>query len=102
MSPPPVVVPETCTLPNAEQPTRVADLETLFSAALRSTRVTPTRLDLVLDREHDTAEARALLGRESECCSFFTFTWTRPAGPEVLLTIEVPPSQVAVLDAIEG
>lgn len=54
---------------------------------------------LVLPRDLESA-ARDLAGRESECCTFFTFTFD-VADDHIVLRIAVPPSQVEVLDAIE-
>src|SRR5689334_3871588 len=92
-------VPDACTLPTAERPLRVAEFDELFGTSLRSrNRISPTRLQLVLD---PTAEqsARDLCARESECCSFFTFTFGAD-GRGVLLDVEVPLTQAAVLDAV--
>jgi hypothetical protein len=43
--------------------------------------------------------ARDLTGRETECCSFFTFTFA-PAGGALQLDVEVPAGYAAVLDAL--
>jgi hypothetical protein len=92
--------PDACTLPTPERPLRVAEFDALFSDVLRMQRPDPTRLDLVLPREAETA-ARDLAARESECCSFFTFEF-EAAGDDVVMHVGVPPQQVEVLDAIEG
>jgi hypothetical protein len=43
--------------------------------------------------------ARDLTARETECCSFFTFTFSSP-GEVLTVDVEVTPAQVAVLDAL--
>jgi hypothetical protein len=92
-------VPHACTLPTVEQPLRVAEFDQLFATALRTTeRISPTRLRLVLEPDAE-AIARELCARESECCSFFTFTFDADERG-VLLDVEVPVAQVAVLEAI--
>jgi hypothetical protein len=92
-------VPDACTLPTVEQPLRVAEFDQLFATALRSReRISRTSLRLVLDPPAE-ATARELCARESECCSFFTFTFGADERG-VLLDVQVPVAQVAVLDAI--
>ncbi|WP_246351041.1 hypothetical protein [Nocardia barduliensis] len=92
-------VPASCTLPTAEQPVRVAAFDRFFAESVQRTdRPVPTRLDLLLDAEAEAA-GRDLAGRESGCCSFFTFTFEATgAGP--VMRIEVPDSEVEVLDAL--
>jgi len=88
--------PEACTLPTAEQPFRVAEFDRLFADYLRSAdRVDAQTLDLTLDPAARLA-ATDLIARETECCSFFTFTLTGPAN----LRIAVPPTHTAVLDGL--
>ena len=93
-------VPDACTLPTVDRPLRLAEFDALFTAALRGQeRLSPTGLRWDLDPAAEAA-ARDLTGRESSCCSFFTFTFDR--GPEVLrLEVEVPPAHVELLDALE-
>ena len=92
--------PDACTLPSAERPLRVAEFDELFTAVLRFDRPRPTRLDVVLPR-NAAAAARDLADRESRCCSFFAFDFEE-AGDDVVMRIDVPPSQIEVLDAIEA
>ena len=92
--------PDACTLPTAERPLRVAELDDLFTVVRRSDRPNSTRLDLVLPRDVE-ASARDLARRESECCSFFTFDFGS-AGDDIVLHIAVPSSQIEVLDAVEA
>jgi hypothetical protein len=97
--PPSGWVPESCSLPTVERPVRVAEFDRLFTdAVLRSTRVSAIRLDLVLAVAAE-ATARNLAAREVGCCSFFSFEFVT-AGPDVLMSIVVSPSQTEVLDAL--
>lgn len=95
-------VPDACTLPTAEQPLRVAEFDALFAAALRGVdRLAPTRLRLILDGGAEVeAGARDLVARETECCSFFTFTVERVDDGRLHLDVEVPPARLEVLDAL--
>jgi len=90
---------DVCSLPAAERPVRQAEFDDLFATAVRGReRVSPTHLRLRLDPAAEPA-ARDLTGRETACCSFFTFTFA-PADGAVLLDVEVPPAHVEVLDAL--
>ena len=92
-------VPQACTLPTAERPVREAEFDELFAAALRGQqRLAPTVLRWQLDPAAEAA-ARDLASRETGCCSFFTFTFTR-AGDDVQVDVEVPPESAGVLDAL--
>jgi hypothetical protein len=92
--------PESCTLPQPDRPMRVAEFDDLFAIALRSDRLAPTRLEIVLP---DTAEstARDLADRETQCCSFFAFDF-EPLGDNVVMRIGVSPSRTEVLDSLEA
>jgi hypothetical protein len=92
--------PAACTLPTPQRPLRVAEFDDLFASLLGSARPEPTRLDLVMPRAVEVA-ARDLARRESQCCSFFTFTF-EPAGDDVVMHVEVPRVQAEVLDALEA
>ena len=95
----PVWAPQACTLPTAERPVRVAEFDELFATGLRGQqRLARTRLRWRLDVAAE-ATARDLTGREIQCCSFFTFTFT-PAGDALQLDVEVPAGHAAVLDAL--
>lgn len=93
-------VPESCTLPTAERPLRVAEFDALFATATGSARrIGPTLLRVPLPaRQQDLA--RDLAARETACCSFFSFD-LRPSAGGVDLEVRVPEQQVAVLDAVE-
>ncbi|MFJ6199036.1 hypothetical protein [Micromonospora sp. NPDC092111] len=95
-------VPEACTLPDSQQPVRLAEFDALFTAtARRVERLGPTRLRLTLAGPADLAAAvRDLTGRESRCCSFFSFAISTPAPGQVVLDIAVPAAQVEVVDAL--
>jgi|SRR5690242_1105340 hypothetical protein len=94
-------MPEACTLPTVEQPLRVAEFDQLFATSVRTgERISPTKLQLVLDPDAE-ASARELCARESECCSFFTFAFAADERG-LVLDIEVPATQVSVLDAISA
>jgi hypothetical protein len=92
-------VPEACTLPTEQRPLRRAEFDDLFATVVGRDRVAAGHLRLVLTAAE--AEVRDLTARETECCSFFRFTIAARPGA-VVLDIEVPPVQVAVLDAIES
>ena len=94
-------VPQSCTLPTVDQPLRLAEFDDLFAAGLRGQRrVSPTVLRWELDPAVE-ATARDLTARESGCCSFFSFVFG-PAGRTLEVTVEIPPAQVEVLDALEA
>jgi len=92
-------VPDACTLPTALRPLRRAEFDDLFATVVGRDRVAAGHLRLVLTAAE--ADVRDLTARETECCSFFRFT-IAPRLDAVVLDIEVPPVQVAVLDAIES
>jgi hypothetical protein len=103
----PIVVPDACTLPTAEQPLRLAEFDALFATAVRQVEtVAPTRARMRMTGPDGlAATVRDLTARETGCCSFFTFTVTpEPAGDGemLLLDIEVPDRYVGVLDALVG
>lgn len=94
-------VPQACTLPTAEQPVRVAEFDSLFAATVRPPeRPTPTRLRLFLAGPDAAALAEDLIEREASCCSFFSFA-LRASTRECELDVQVPESQVEVLDAMQ-
>ncbi|GHJ43249.1 hypothetical protein Cs7R123_05910 [Catellatospora sp. TT07R-123] len=98
----PAWVPQACTLPTAEQPLRLAEFDTLFATATRTVeRLADTHLRLTLSGGADLeATVRDLSARESDCCSFFTFTVTAAASGQVILDVEVPPARADVLAAL--
>ena len=96
-------VPDSCTLPTAERPLRVADFAALFTDAVqRAERPEPTRLHLDLRPGAEVAARVAgLAAAETECCSFFTFALTATGGA-LSLDITVPAAHTAILDALAG
>ncbi len=48
------------------------------------------------------AEVRDLSGRETQCCSFFSFAVSASEPGLLRLDIEVPAGHVAVLDALQA
>jgi hypothetical protein len=97
-------VPTSCTLPAEQQPRRAAEWDALFAERLTaSTRPGRLRLHLVLAGGEGVEEAvRDLAGRESGCCSFFTFTVTPGPDGDVHLGVEADPAHEQVLDALQA
>ncbi|WP_447001951.1 hypothetical protein ACRAKI_19600 [Saccharothrix isguenensis] len=96
-------VPQACTLPTAQQPLRVAEFDTLFTTALGAVhRAEPTRLRLTLDGAPEVeVAARELADRETRCCSFFVFTFSRTGdGGALYVDVEVPKAHFDVLDGL--
>ncbi|WP_405489250.1 hypothetical protein [Nocardia sp. NBC_00511] len=94
-------VPDSCTLPTAAQPMRVEEFDRFFADSVqRAVRADRTRLDLFIDAAAE-AVGRDLAARETECCSFFTFSFEPTAGGS-LMHIDVPATHIEVLDAVES
>jgi hypothetical protein len=95
-------VPDACTLPTAQQPLRLAEFDALFTSALeRAERRSDRQLRLVMTGSTGLeTTVRDLAARESDCCSFFTFTVTAPQPGQVTLDVEVPEGHIDVLDAL--
>ena len=95
-------VPESCTLPAVEQPSRVAEFDDLFAIAVRpAERLDSTALLMHLPVGDETAStARDLIAREIGCCSFFRFE-LRVSAEGTALEVRVPASQSVVLDALQ-
>jgi hypothetical protein len=93
--------PEACTLPTFGRPLRLAEFDQLFADSLRGqVRTSATQLRWTLSPDSE-ARARDLTARESECCSFFTFTVTLTRDA-LAVDVRVPPAQVDVLDALQA
>ncbi len=94
-------MPDACLLPSVERPVRVAEFDGLFARSLRGqARPAPTLLRWRLDLAAEAA-VRELARRESSCCSFFAFAFTRDeTGLDV--EVQVPPAHAGVLDALEA
>jgi hypothetical protein len=95
-------VPDACTLPTAERPLRLAEFDQFFTEAVRGTdRMSAQHLRLRLDGAAQVEEtARDLIGRESSCCSFFSFQLSRSRPDLLTLDVRVPTGHVGVLDAL--
>lgn len=95
-------VPEACTLPTTKQPLRQAEFDDLFATSVHdSRRLSSTHLRLDLIGPYGLqAKVEDLAARESDCCSFFTFTVTAGAGGTVQFDIQVPTAHTDVLDAL--
>ncbi|MBO0852734.1 MAG: hypothetical protein J2P18_03080 [Nocardia sp.] len=94
-------VPRACTLPTAEQPTRVAEFAELFGGSVLAVRRTgATSLELSLDAGAERT-ARDLATRETRCCSFFDFDFDRNGG-DVLMRVRVGGEHTDVLDGLEA
>ncbi|HLL64554.1 MAG TPA: hypothetical protein VK453_02275 [Micromonosporaceae bacterium] len=92
-------VPAACTLPTVDRPLRLGEFDDLFTSALwEQQRLSATVLRWRLDPAAE-AMARDLTGRESLCCSFFSFTF---AGDDagLRLDVQVPAGHREVLDAL--
>jgi len=88
-----------CTLPTVERPLREREFGALFQTALLSVRTeTPERAELTLALESEQT-ARALAAKETSCCSFFEFNFTKTADA-LLMTVVVPPPHTKVLAAL--
>jgi hypothetical protein len=88
-------------LPTPQRPLRLAEFDELFTTAVWSVeRLDRRQVRLELAPEAAVAARAAdLLVRETQCCSFFTFTLTATGG-QVSLEVAVPDGQVEVLDAL--
>ncbi|MEW2432249.1 hypothetical protein AB0877_29975 [Micromonospora sp. NPDC047644] len=95
----PAWVPESCTLPITQRPLRLAEFDDLFATSLLAQqRLSPTELLWRLDPAAE-ATARGLIGRESSCCSIFSFTLAADSHT-LRLDVRVPAAHVDVLDAL--
>ncbi|WP_238018176.1 hypothetical protein KZZ52_35635 [Dactylosporangium sp. AC04546] len=98
-------VPDACTLPTAARPLRLAEFDALFTTAVRDVEtVSPTHARMRMAGPAGLeAAVRDLAARETECCSFFTFTVTpQPEGDALVLDVEVPAAYTGVLAALAG
>jgi hypothetical protein len=93
-------IPVTCTLPTDQQPARLTEFDELFrDRVIEIDRGGPMSLRLTLDGGDEVAaRLQDLTAHETQCCSFFTFE-VSPAARGLRLHVQVPPEQVAVLDA---
>src|SRR5690242_16928154 len=92
--------PDSCTLPAVERPLRRAEFTALFANSLRGLeRIDRTSLRIIFAGDTDQSTVTDLTARESECCSFFTFTVSR-VDAAVLLDVSVPEAYCDVLDGL--
>lgn len=96
-------VPQSCTLPTEQQPLRAAEFDALFAERLvEVSRLDPLRLHMVLAGGPGVeGPVRDLVARESDCCSFFTFTVAADRD-QILLDISVDAAHEAVLNALHA
>lgn len=97
--------PDACTLPTAERPLRLAEFDELFATAVRRVEhITADHVRMSLTGPAGLAESvRDLTARETECCSFFTFTLTPKSGGDeerLVLDISVPAAYTGVLASL--
>jgi hypothetical protein len=93
--------PEACTLPTTERPLRLAEFDTLFNGLTALERLSPTSVRMHLAGAVGLeGTVRDLAARETECCSFFTFTTTPVTDSHLALDIEVPTAHSPVLEAL--
>jgi hypothetical protein len=94
--------PDACTLPTADRPVRSAEFDAVFGQGLwRVSRLSGTRARWEFAVDADQADRIGdLLRRETECCSFFTFTVTRDVPGLAVVDVAVPAAYTAVLDAL--
>lgn len=92
--------PDSCSLPTAERPLRIAEFDDLFATSLRAVeRVGSTTTRLILKADAIGA-ARGLAARESSCCTFFSFEFAPNGAEQIAMLVTVPGEQVGVLDAL--
>jgi hypothetical protein len=91
---------DACTLPTAERPLRLAELDALFTDAVRGVERDGEVVRLRMSGPAGLRErVRDLTARESACCSFFTFD-VAGSDADLALTIEVAPAHRAILAAL--
>lgn len=87
-------------MPTVERPLRLAEFDALFASAVRSVERRGPDVRLHLAGDEGLAERVAdLAGRESSCCSFFTFALDGN-DEDLTLDISVPPARQQILDAL--
>ena len=91
---------EACTLPTTDRPMRLAELDDLFAESAREVirEGDGVRIHLV-GPEGLRERVRDLAGRESECCSFFTFV-VDGEDRDLTLAVSVPAERRDILDAL--
>lgn len=94
--------PDSCTLPTADRPVRSAEFDEVFGQGLRRvSRLSDRRGQWEFDADPGQAARLAdLLRRETDCCSFFTFTLTSEAPGTIMVDVAVPAAHTGVLNAL--
>jgi hypothetical protein len=93
-------IPESCTLPTAERPLRVAEFDQLFTDALFEVeRIAPTVLRLTFEPTADQ-RARELAAKEIACCAFFALPFDRDEDGRTVMDVAAPEAHRGVLDAL--
>ena len=91
---------EACTLPTAERPLRLAELDALFAGSARSVSRDERGVRILLEGSETLRErVRDLAERETACCSFFTFA-VGGTSDSVVLDISVPDERRDILTAL--
>lgn len=87
-----------CTLGSGDFKERVAGIRDLADRALRHSRRSDLRLELIYDASA-IAEVEDLVAKESDCCAFLTFVLRRDADA-VRLTVSAPEGARAAADEL--
>jgi hypothetical protein len=91
---------DACTLPRAERPLRLAELDTLFAGSVRRVDRGKESVRLHLSGAAGLRETvRDLADRESSCCSFLTFS-LQGQHDDLTLHITAPAERRDLLDAL--
>jgi hypothetical protein len=91
---------DACTMPTSERPLRLAEFDQLFAENVRRVERRPDGVTLHLSGTRGLRrKVEELTNRESECCTFFSFS---VAGNDERLTlgISVPPMRREILDGV--
>lgn len=96
----PLMNTDACAMPTAERPLRVAEFDALFATAVRRAERRGSDVRIHLTGGEGLAErVRGLTGRESSCCSFFTFG-IEGNDRDLILDVSVPLARREILDAL--
>jgi hypothetical protein len=91
---------EACTMPTAERPIRLSEFDDLFTACLVELAADEAGVRMHLHGDSGLRDrVLDLTARETQCCSFFTFS-VDGTGAEVDLSITVPPARRDILDRL--
>jgi hypothetical protein len=93
---------DACTLPTAERPLRIAEIDSLFASTFRAVeRAGDTHARLLLAGDASLPDrVQRFADAESACCSFFTFGVSTTDSGLVAFDVEVPPAYAGVLDGL--